>query len=148
MVLIIVGLTLAFVALLAAYMFAERRARRLQAAVKRLRDSIPEERRKAVKQSRSVHTGLITQDFAPLLPDWPFELKDCRQVGAPLDYVVFRGMEAGEIEEIVFVEIKTGSSRTSARQRQIAGAVSGGRVRYLVYTPGLTPSPSPCTMGP
>jgi predicted Holliday junction resolvase-like endonuclease len=105
-----------------------------------LEDSIPLERKAAVRKSRAVNAGLITQDIAPLLPDWPFALKDTRPVGAPLDFIVFDGMENDAVQRIVFVEVKSGGSRVSARQRQIMKAIEEGRVAYHVYTPGSTPA--------
>lgn len=98
--------------------------------------SIPAQRKAAVRKSRAVNTGLITQDMAPLLPDWPYALKDTRYAGAPLDYIVFKGMDDGEVEKIVFVEVKSGGSKMTPRQRQIMKAIRDGRVEYVTYSPG------------
>jgi predicted Holliday junction resolvase-like endonuclease len=131
-------LALAVIGLLKMLRFATVEANGLRAQNKALEDSIPVQRKAAVRKSRAVNTGLITQDIAPLLPDWPFALKDTRPVGHPLDFIVFDGMENDQVERIVFVEVKSGNSRVSARQRQIMKAVEEGRVAYQVYTPAAT----------
>ena len=39
--------------------------------------------------------------------------------------------EGKEIREVLFVEVKTGSSTLSGREKQIKDAVKAGRVRYV-----------------
>jgi len=51
-------------------------------------------------------------------------------IGNPIDYVVFRGLSEGQVQEVVLVEVKTGKSKRSSRQKQIAEAVQGQRVRF------------------
>ncbi|MBQ2466092.1 MAG: Holliday junction resolvase, partial [Treponema sp.] len=57
---------------------------------------------------------------------------DARFVGKPIDFVAFPGAAEGkEIREVLFVEVKTGSSTLSEREKQIKDAVKAGRVRYV-----------------
>jgi predicted Holliday junction resolvase-like endonuclease len=91
----------------------------------------PDIRRDAVRRSQSVVTGKVTEHLVPLMGEFPFNPKDVRFLGSPVDLVVFDGMDEDALREIVFVEIKTGASATlSARERRIRDTVRAGRVRW------------------
>ena len=36
-----------------------------------------------------------------------------RSFGAPIDFLIFKGMDAQHIEEVIFVEVKSGSAHHS-----------------------------------
>jgi len=61
---------------------------------------------------------------------FPYNPKDARFFGSPVDLIVFDGMDEGCVRDVVFLEIKTGSSALNARQRQIRDAITSGRVRW------------------
>lgn len=95
---------------------------------------ISEERRDAVKRSRSVLGGQFSEQLAPYLPNFPCNPGDVRFVGKPVDYVAFPGSAQGEkVNEVIFIEVKTGESALSQREREIKEAVLNGRVRYVEY---------------
>ena len=88
-------------------------------------------RRDAVRRSQSVVTGKVTEHLVPLIGDFPYNPKDVRFLGTPVDLVVFDGMDDDELNEIVFVEVKTGASANlSTRERRIRDAVRAGAVRW------------------
>lgn len=94
-------------------------------------DAEPEIRRDAVRRSQSVVTGKVTEHLVPLIGDFPYNPKDVRFLGTPVDLVVFDGMDEDELNEIVFVEVKTGASAAlSTRERRIRDAVRAGAVRW------------------
>ncbi len=86
----------------------------------------------ALSRSHSVVAGKATEHLAPLLPGFEFDPRDARFLGSPVDFIVFDGLSEGEIDEIVFVEIKTGpSAALSTRERRVRDAIDGRRVRFL-----------------
>ena len=87
-------------------------------------------RKDAASKSRATLTGKITEHFIPYLPEFPYDPQDARFLGAPIDFVIFDGMSAGEIKEIVLVEVKTNTSSLSKRERQLRDAVQDGRVKW------------------
>lgn len=96
--------------------------------------SIEEERADAVKKSRAVIGGQVSEQLAPFLPDFPCNPGDVRFVGKPVDFVGFPGAAEGEpIKEILIIEVKSGKAQLSKREREIKDAVESGRVRYVVY---------------
>ncbi len=88
-------------------------------------------REDAVKRSRAVLTGQIGEQFAPLLPNFPCHAADCRFFGKPIDYIGFKGLNEGEVEEVLFIEIKSGGSMLSRRERSLKEAIEKKRVRYV-----------------
>ena len=65
------------------------------------------------------------------MPNFPFDPKDAHFLGNPVDYVVFAGLrEDNRVHEIVFVEVKWGSSRLTAREKSVKEAIDAGRVSY------------------
>lgn len=88
----------------------------------------------AIKRSRAVLGGQMAEQVAPFLPDFPCNPADCRFVGKPLDFIAFpSSSETGRISEILLIEVKTGSSQLSPREKDIRDAVASGKVRYVVY---------------
>jgi predicted Holliday junction resolvase-like endonuclease len=88
---------------------------------------------KAVSTSRSVIRGQVAEQLFPLSIDNPFDPGDMKFLGQPVDYVVFSG--ANSIEEdvavtVYFLEVKTGKSQLSSKQRAIKDAVDNGRVSW------------------
>ncbi|MBR0033123.1 MAG: Holliday junction resolvase [Treponema sp.] len=99
-----------------------------------MRDEIRRLQEESVKRSKAVTAGLMGEQIAPFLPNFPCNPADVRFVGKPIDFVAFPGAAKGdEISEVLFIEVKTGSSKLSEREKQIKSAVESGRVRYIVY---------------
>ncbi|MDE0692612.1 MAG: hypothetical protein OXI55_10265 [Gammaproteobacteria bacterium] len=83
------------------------------------------------QRSRAVNLGQVVEHLVPFMPDFPFDPKDAHFLGNPVDYVVFAGLnEDNHVQEIVFVEVKTGSSKLTARERSVRDAIENGRVSY------------------
>src|SRR5215467_3039207 len=87
-------------------------------------------RRDAVSQSRAVTRGQIFEQFAAYFPSFEFNPKDAQFRGKPVDFVVFDGLDEGDVRRIVFVEIKTGGATLSTRGRRIRDAIRRGDVEW------------------
>jgi predicted Holliday junction resolvase-like endonuclease len=84
----------------------------------------------AIMRSQAVITGKVSENVAPYLPIFPFNPKDVRFVGSPIDLIVFDGAAEGSVREVIFLEVKTGHSSLAPVQRQIRDAVNNGRVKW------------------
>lgn len=91
---------------------------------------IREERKKAVKQSRAVIEGQCAENFAPFLPDFPGEPSEAHFLGKPVDYIVFKGSSKEEISEIIFVEVKTGSSALTRTEKTLKETVKNKKISW------------------
>lgn len=88
-------------------------------------------RQDAVNRSRAVIAGKVTEHFIPYLPDFPFNPKDARFIGTPVDMIIFDGMDAGELQRIVLLEVKTGRSGLSSRERKVRDVIEAGKLEWL-----------------
>ena len=87
-----------------------------------------------LKQSRAVLGGLVSEQIAPLLPDFPFDPGDCRFIGKPVDFIVFKGMNEQSISEVIFLEVKSGSAKNlNPQEKRLREAVQNGRVRWVQF---------------
>jgi len=87
-----------------------------------------------LKQSRAVLGGLVSEQIAPLLNDFPFDPGDCRFIGKPVDFIVFKGMNGQNITEVIFLEVKSGTSKSlNQQEKRLREAVQEGRVRWVQY---------------
>lgn len=90
-------------------------------------------RKDAVRRSRAVFGGQALERLAPQFPDFPFNPKDLRFVGDPIDYVVFDGLTEGTLHGIVFLEVKSGTSNLKDSQREVRQAIEDGAVSWRFY---------------
>lgn len=92
------------------------------------------DRKDAIKRSRAVLSGQMLEQVAPFLPDFPCNPADVRFVGKPIDFIAFPGaVDNKPISEILFIEVKSGTSALSGREKEIKNAVQNGNVRYVEY---------------
>ena len=85
----------------------------------------------AVHRSQAVTLGKVQEQLVPFFPQFPFNPKDARFLGSPVDFVVFDGLSEGTVERVVFVEVKTGASQLTARERQVRNVVQERRVDWV-----------------
>ncbi len=87
-------------------------------------------REDAVARSRAVTAGKIHEQLIPYLPGFPYNPKDIRFLGSPIDLVVFDGLADGEVRRIVDVEVKTGRAGLTSGERAVRTAIDGGDVEW------------------
>ncbi len=85
-----------------------------------------EARKKVTSQKKSseVRLGSIAETLAPFLDQFDFEPENCTFLGKPIDYISFAD------DEITFIEVKSGNSQLSARQRHIRDQVKAKLVSW------------------
>lgn len=79
------------------------------------------------KKSSEVRTGLITEQISPFLSDYPLDPATARFIGNPIDFIHF------DEDKVTFVEVKTGKSQLSKKQRRIRDLVGEGKVEFVIY---------------
>jgi predicted Holliday junction resolvase-like endonuclease len=87
-------------------------------------------RRDAVQRSEAVTAGKVHEQLVAYLPAFPYNPKDVRFLGSPVDLVVFDGLADGRLERIVFIEVKTGGSALTPRERWIKDVIQAGEVEW------------------
>lgn len=102
-----------------------------RARLKALKASIPA---RSQTGARTTNLGFIYERLAPTLEGFKLEPNDCRSLFDPIDYVVFDGLtKTGRVRSIVFMDVKSGDARLSAKQKTIKQVVDDGRVAFQTY---------------
>jgi predicted Holliday junction resolvase-like endonuclease len=89
-------------------------------------------RQQSLAQSHATVTGKVQEHLASLFPDFDYNPRDARFLGTPVDFVVFDGLDEGEVREIVFVEVKTNRANLTHRERLVRAAVETKQVGWRV----------------
>ena len=77
-----------------------------------------------LRRGDAVRRGFTTEQWLPLTESYPWDPRNFRFLGAPIDGVQF------EDDRVVLVEFKSGRSRLSDRQLRIRELVRSGRVEF------------------
>ncbi len=94
---------------------------------------VPTIRKDAAMRSRAVISGQVSEQMAPYLPGFGHNPSEARFIGKPIDFIVFSGLDGKSVDEVVFVEVKSGGSRITPVERSLKSAVEEGRVRWEEY---------------
>ena len=87
-------------------------------------------REDAVQRSQAVTIGKVHEQLIPYLPEFRYNPKDARFLGSPVDLVVFDGLAEGQVRRVVFLEVKTGASALTARERQVREVIEAREVEW------------------
>ncbi len=106
---------------------------------------VPLQREDAARKSRASLGGQVLEKLSPHLPNFPYDPTELRYIGDPVDYLVFSGLRTGTIDELVFLEVKSGTSGLRPIQRSIRDAVDAKRIRWDLYRvpSAVTPASAP-----
>ena len=94
---------------------------------------IEKERKDAIAKSRVTLGGLFSEQLAPYLPDFPYSPSEVRFIGKPIDFIVFKGADSKNIDEVVFVEVKSGKSKINSHEKNLKNAIDNKKVRWEEY---------------
>jgi predicted Holliday junction resolvase-like endonuclease len=97
------------------------------------KDRLPKIREEAIQHSRSVLAGQFSEQLAPYLPDFPFKPTEARFIGKPIDFLVFKGMDEKNIDEVVFVEVKSSKAGLSTHERKLRDVIKNKKVHWHEY---------------
>lgn len=90
-------------------------------------------RQDAVKKSEAVIRGKVTEHLIPYFPEFEYNPKDARFLGTPVDFIIFDGLSEGEMNKVVFVEVKSGKNGAlSQREKLVRECINRGKVSYEI----------------
>ncbi|MCR4327010.1 MAG: hypothetical protein NUV46_00315 [Nanoarchaeota archaeon] len=95
--------------------------------------NLPEYRKEAILRSRAVIGGQFSENLAPYLPNFPYKPTECRFLGKPADFIVFKGMDEKKINEVIFVEVKSGDSKLNSQEKNLKSAIDKKKVKFEEY---------------
>lgn len=89
-------------------------------------------KKKSVSHSRNSILGEVTEKVTPLLPEFPYHTKDLVFIGKGIDYIVFDGLSRGNLKEIIFLEIKSGTSQLNKNEAMIKTYLKKYPIKYEI----------------
>mgnify|MGYP001626172105 CR=1 FL=1 len=90
----------------------------------------------ALQRSNSVRIGKSFEQLIPvkIAENLGSDLEDFRFLGSPVDFLVFRGLSAGNPLEVIFLEIKSSSNaQLTEREKLIKQLIESKKVNFMVY---------------
>jgi predicted Holliday junction resolvase-like endonuclease len=97
------------------------------------KNNLPQLLKQSNEKSRAILGGQFSENLAPYLPNFPFVPTECKFIGKPIDFIVFNGMNEKDINEVVFVEIKSGKSKLNEQEKKLKEAIDNKKVRWEEY---------------
>jgi predicted Holliday junction resolvase-like endonuclease len=89
--------------------------------------------RDAIRGNQSAVAGRVLEKVAPFLPGFAYNPRDVRFLGDPIDFVIFDGLSEGRLREVVFVEVKSGTSDLNGNERRVRDAIEQRRIKWALY---------------
>jgi len=83
-----------------------------------------------------INFGFISERIVANLPQFAWPLRDVRALFDPIDYVVFEGLTEGHLKHLYFVDVKTGASQLTKKQRRIKALVEGRKLEWWTVDNG------------
>lgn len=80
------------------------------------------------KRSQAVRHGLSFEQLFPFANNYPYDTRNFRFIGTPVDGISF------EPDSVVFIEFKTGSSKLSEPQKRIKQLVQSKNIDWKEIT--------------
>lgn len=93
-------------------------------------EEVKKARRDSKFRSSAVNWGKSIEHFVPFMTKFPLPPEDVVFLGMPIDYVGFTDTESAKKCKVHFVEVKSGVSFLSTKQKNIKKAIEEGRVVF------------------
>lgn len=84
--------------------------------------------------TKAINVGFILERIILTMDSFKYNHNDCRPMFDPLDYLIFEGLaDKGYVENITFVDVKTGNARLTDGQKQIKQTILDKNVKFRTY---------------
>jgi predicted Holliday junction resolvase-like endonuclease len=100
---------------------------------KKLDKILKSEREDAIKRSRAVLTGQFSENISPYMPGFPYSPTECKFLGKPIDFIVFKGADENDIKEVIFLEIKSGNSKLNKQEKNLKETILSKKIKWDEY---------------
>jgi len=126
----LISLILLFVVIYLLYKNLEWKFKFEERVRKYIEEKEEEIRKDAIERSSKILSGKALEKLIPFLKNFNHSPHDVRWIGDPVDLVVFDGSSDGNPQKITFVEIKSGKSELTEKQKKIKQIIKEGKVSW------------------
>jgi len=100
---------------------------------KKLDAILKAEREDAIKRSRATLTGQFSEQISPYMPGFPYSPTECKFLGKPIDFIVFKGADENDIKEVIFLEVKSGDSKLNKQEKNLKETILAKKIKWDEY---------------
>jgi predicted Holliday junction resolvase-like endonuclease len=93
-----------------------------------IKEKEEEIRKDAIERSSKILSGKALEKLIPFLKNFNHSPHDVRWIGDPIDLIVFDGISEDNPQRITFVEVKSGKSELTEKQKKIKQIIKDGKV--------------------
>jgi predicted Holliday junction resolvase-like endonuclease len=93
-----------------------------------IKEKEEEIRKDAIERSSKILSGKALEKLIPFLKNFNHSPHDVRWIGDPIDLIVFDGVSEDNPQRITFVEVKSGKSELTEKQKKIKQIIKDGKV--------------------
>ena len=96
---------------------------------RKIASPLKKEKKRIEERKRSLSSlyGKITEQFAPFMERYPYNPKNFRFIGSPIDGIQF------EDDKIIFVEFKSSNSKLTEGQKKMKEIVENKKVEWFEF---------------
>jgi len=87
-------------------------------------------RQKSLSNSRRSLVGKFIERFVPFLNEFKYSPSDAHFLGQPVDYIIFDGLNEDNVKKVIFMEVKTGNSNLTQREKSLKKAIQNKEVYW------------------
>jgi len=124
----LISLILLFVVIYLLYKNLEWKFKFEERVRKYIEEKEEEIRKDAIERSSKILSGKALEKLIPFLKNFNHSPHDVRWIGDPIELVVFDGSSDDNPQKITFVEIKSGKSELTEKQKKIKRIIKEGKV--------------------
>ncbi len=95
--------------------------------------TLKKQRALSIKKSKSVILWEVYEKVLPFLPNFPYSPRDMTFVWKGIDYIIFDGLSNGDLKKIVFLEVKSGTSKLNQNEKMIRDVIYKEQIEYKEY---------------
>ncbi len=95
--------------------------------------TLKKQRELSIKKSKSVILWEVYEKVLPFLPNFPYAPRDMTFVWKWIDYIIFDWLSAWELKEIIFLEVKSWTSKLNNNEKMIRDIIYKNKVKYKEY---------------
>ena len=87
----------------------------------------------SIKKSKSVILWEVYEKVLPFLPNFLYKPRDMTFVWKWIDYIVFDWLSEWNLKKVVFLEVKSWTSRLNKNEKLIKDIINKWKVEYKEY---------------
>lgn len=91
------------------------------------------ERNISIKKSKSIILWEVYEKVLPFLPNFPYKPRDMIFLWKWVDYIVFDWINDWNVKKIIFLEVKSWTSKLNKNEQMIKNIILKNNIEYKEY---------------